>query len=187
MRKTMRFATGGLVFTLGLGGCSTPTSAPASGPTVEATRRALDTQVDQDLSRLNELQVITSGRLLVDLPAEATACYGLPCAGSSWVQPYWDERAHQADRLHKLADVAAATVSNVTRGDHTKSEADAALAALNALHLVQGASLVEAQPANSLNCYNLPCPSDIAAADDATALHVAEVFAIVDAAKRSGL
>ncbi len=187
MKKTMMFATGGLVFTLGIGACNGPAAPTVSGPTVEADRSALNTQIQRDLSRLNELQIITSGQLLVDLPDEATSCYGLPCPGSSWVKPYWDERARQADRLQKLADLAPPTVAYISRGEHTKSETDAALAALAGLRLVDGASLIEAQPAVNSNCYNLACPSDVAAADDATALHVAQVFAIVDAAKRSGL
>jgi len=194
MRKTMMFAAGGLVVTLGLGGCSTGTPA-TTGPTVQADkpaqsaadRQVLNTQIDQDLSRLNELQVIHSGQLLVDLPSEATACYGVPCPGSSWVQPYWDERAHQAARLHTLANLATTTMPTVSIGDHVKSEADAALSALSALSLIEGASLIEAQPASNVNCYSLACPSDIAAADQATALNVAKVFALVDAAKHNGL
>ena len=49
------------------------------------------------------------------------------------------------------------------------------------------AIIVEAAPANNPECYNLPCLSDVAAADETTGLHVAQLFAVVDAAKRSGL
>jgi hypothetical protein len=68
-----------------------------------------------------------------------------------------------------------------------QSQAAAAVQALNALQVVRVASLVEVKPANDPQCYNLPCQSDIQAADAATGMNVARAFAIADAAKRNGL
>ncbi len=47
--------------------------------------------------------------------------------------------------------------------------------------------LVTVQPANNPQCYNLPCESNIAAADAQNARRVTEAFGIADAAKRTGL
>ena len=59
--------------------------------------------------------------------------------------------------------------------------------ALNALAIVEVAGLVEARPANQPQCYNLPCPADVEAANRENSARVSQVFAIVDAAKQSGL
>jgi hypothetical protein len=201
MFKSMTLATGGLMLTLGLGaGCAEMESAPkaspgtSGAPAEEPDRAAAEAQdhsaiaasINADLARLQALQVITAPTILLDLPAEATACYGSPCE-DSWVEPFWAEHARQAKRLHQFADIAEATAPTVARGAHDKSEAEEAIATLDALHLIAGAALVEAAPANNPECYHVPCLSDVAAADETTGLHVAQLFAVVDAAKRSGL
>ncbi len=182
MKSLLKHATGGLALALGLSaGCTGGPAPAASDPTkVEAS-------IQQSLDRLRALQVIEVGNLVLNLPAEATSCYGVPCAGSAWIQPYRDEQARQAPRLEKLAVLAEETMHNQYLTPHDKSEAEAAIQALNALQIVSVGALITVQPNNSLECYNLPCPSDIQAADQENAKRVTEVFGMVDAAKRSEL
>ena len=182
MKSLLKHATGGLALALGLGaGCGfTPAPAASEPSKVEAS-------IEQSLDRLRALQTLEVGGLVMILPAEATSCYGVPCAGSAWVQPYRDEQARQAPRLEKLAVLAEETRHNAYLTPHDKSETAAAIEALNALQIVSVGALITVQPKNSLECYNLPCPADVQAADQENAKRVTEAFGIVDAARRTGL
>ena len=50
-------------------------------------------------------------------------------------------------------------------------------AALDALEIVDVRGLLVAQPANNPNCYNTPCPQDIATAQAQTAIRAGYVHA----------
>jgi hypothetical protein len=179
MRKTIK---GGLALAFGLTvGCG------ESAPTKSENPAQVDASITQSLDRLRALEVMNVDGLVLNLPAEATACYDLPCPGSGWQKPYEDERARQATRLARLADIAEAEMYDGSLVARDKSEAAAAAQALNALQIVRVPSLVEVRPVNEPQCYNLPCQSDIQAADAATGVNVARAFAIADAAKRDGL
>jgi len=183
MNKTFKHATGGLAIALGLNaGCSGEPPKPAASDPAQ-----IEASITQSLDRLRALELVDVTKLVINLPAEATACYGLPCPGSSWEQPYRDERARQALRLEHLADIAVATAQNAYLAPRDPSEAAASVQALSALEVVAVAGLIEVKAANNPNCYNLPCPDDVKAADAENGLRVAKVFGIVDAAKRSGL
>jgi hypothetical protein len=184
MKNTYRHVTGGFIALVGVG-CSSGTAAPATNEPVSIEK--VDQSVQQSFDRLNALHVVTAARLVLDLPAEATACYSLPCPGSEWEPKYHAERARQAPRLERLVGFAetAARAEYPTMRD--KGEASAAVEALNGLAVIEIGGLVDAQPANNANCYNLPCPEDIAAADLANRARVTQVFAVVDAALKNGL
>jgi hypothetical protein len=183
MQKAYRQATSGLIGLAIGAGCGG--SSPGTTATEPASVEYVEQSIQQSLDRLEALSIVHVGRLVLDLPAEATSCYGLPpCPGAE--EPYRVERARQAPRVAHLASIAEAMRDRYVV-PHDKSEAGAALEALAALNVVQVTGLVEAKPANNPECYNLPCGSDIEAADRENAKRVGQVFAIVAAAKASGL
>jgi hypothetical protein len=136
--------------------------------------------VDQNLARLAALQVFTVGALIVDLPQEATNCYG-PCPGTEGMVQKAKENA--AVRLEKLTALAEAAADKAEPASCEKAAVDQNLAALSALRIVGVDGLIEVQPKNNPQCYNLPCQADIEAAKAATCAHAAELAAIVKAAK----
>src|SRR6266511_3906327 len=183
MRNTYRHATGGLIALVGVGcssGAAAPT-APAPIP-VEKVEQSIQTSLD----RLNALHVVTSARLVLDLPREATACYNLPCTDADWAK-YHAERARQAPRLERLVSFAEAAAHAEYQNLRQMNEATAAINALNGLAVIEVAGLVEVQPPVTGNCYSLPCLADIEAVDRANRANVTQVFATVDAAQKSGL
>lgn len=186
MNKISRNAAGSLLTLATLAGCGSEASAPSGPqlPSYESPER-VDRSIQQSLDRLRGLQTVQVGNLVVDLPAEARACYGLVCEG--WEEKYQAERARQAPRVARLASLAEAAAADASLTPHAFSEADAALRALAGLQIVEVTGLIQVQPANNPQCYNLPCTEDIHAADRANAAHVAQVFAIVAAAQDSGL
>src|SRR6516162_3413956 len=68
MKNTYRHATGGLIALVGVG-CSSGAAAPAATPVVPVEK--VEQSIQASLDRLNALQVVTSARLVLDLPAEA--------------------------------------------------------------------------------------------------------------------
>ena len=190
MQKKLENLTRGLAVLLGLGapglGCS-GTSETSSPPTVTESPQEVEASIEASFSRLAALDIVEAATLVSALPAEATSCYNLPCPDSKWVQPYQDERAKQAPRLAKLVELAESVAADPTIAPRDSSQAQAALDALAGLEIINAETLVEVKPANNPECYNLPCPADKAAADATNGKHVADVFAIVDAAKKAGL
>jgi len=183
MQKAYRQATSGLIGLAIGAGCGG--SSPGTTATEPASVEYVEQSIQQSLDRLEALSIVHVGRLVLDLPAEATSCYGLPCPGSE--PAYNAERARQAPRLERLAKLAEAAAGDPYLAQHDKSEAGAALDALTALQVIQVTGLIETKPANNPSCYNLPCGSDIAAADRENAARVTQVFGIVAAAKAGGL
>jgi hypothetical protein len=178
MNKTLKAS--GLAIALGLGGCGSDGNPPPSVAEVDAS-------ITQSFDRLRALQVFSSERLVMNLPAEATACYGAPCDKEKW-QPAIDaERARQAPRLSKLADLTEAATRDASLTPRAIYDSELAVQALAALQIVEVDSLVQVQPQNNADCYNLPCPSDQKEADRVNGLHVAEAFAIAEGAGKSGL
>jgi hypothetical protein len=138
--------------------------------------------VDENLQRLRNLAVFELGDLIVDLPAEATNCYGLPCPGSE------DEiLAAQTDaalRLANFADAAETAVASSYSAYACFSRVDANLEALRALAIVEVGAFLETQPANNPYCYNLPCQTDIDAAAIQNEARAAELESIALAAPK---
>ena len=131
--------------------------------------------------------MFSADRLVMNLPAEATACYGVPCDQEKWQVPIDDERARQAPRLAKLAEFTDAAARDGNLAPRAIYDSELAVQALASLQIVEVYSLVQVQPKNNPECYNLPCPEDQAEADRVNGLHVAEAFAIAEAAKKNGL
>jgi hypothetical protein len=186
MKKIQRSAAGSLMALTALVGCGGEASAP-SGPQSpsHAAPEEVELSIQQSLDRLRELRTVEVGNLVVDLPAEARACYGLVCEG--WEEKYQAERARQAPRVARLASLAEAAAADTSLAPHAFGEAEAALQALAGLQIVEVTGLVEVLPANNPQCYNLPCAEDIDAAERVNAAHVAQVFAVVASAQESGL
>ena len=91
-----RISIHGLVLSVGMGaGCGavTPSMTPS---TTDVTGEQLTVTIEEDLARLRQLQIVEVRQLKLSLPAEATACYGLPCPGTEWQAQYDAERARQA-------------------------------------------------------------------------------------------
>ena len=195
-RKTLGQTAGGMALAIGLG-CGTGTAGPraaaqeataASQPVAPAplSPAEVDTSIRQSLDRLRSLEIVNVGRLVMNLPSEATACYGLPCPGGPWVAPTELERARQAPRLAKLAELAVAESRDAGLSPAPAGAAAAAVAALADLKIVEVAGLVLASPRYSGHCYGI-CPEDQAVADRENGLRAARVQAIAAAAKSAGL
>jgi hypothetical protein len=186
MNEIHRSAAGGLIVALTvLVGCGSEASAPggSQAPSYDSPEK-VEQSIQQSLARLRALQTVEVRDLVSDLPAEARACYGL-CEG--WKERYQAERARQAPRVARLATLAEAAADDTSLAPRSFSEADAALRALAGLEIVEVTGLIEVKPANNPLFYNQPSPEDTAAANRLNAAHVAQVFAVVDAAHETGL
>ena len=120
---------------------------------------ALD-RVDANLARLRALDVVEVGDLIVELPEEATNCYG-PCPGSEAAIQQAELAA--AERLEEFVDVAEAA-SGVPNSYLCIELVDENIAALQGLAIVEVLGMIETVPQNNPQCYNLPCQEDIDAA-----------------------
>jgi len=122
-----------------------------------------------DLSRLQGLEIVEVGDVLLDLPAEAVCAYfWTPCPG--FEDQLNDALREAGPRLEALADVAQVADED---GDPARSNAcsDSVIAdnldALSGLDIVLVGDLLVAGPER--NCpYSMPCEEDIIAAEDLT-------------------
>jgi hypothetical protein len=155
--------------------------------TASEANALVDASIQDSLTRINALQVFSVESLVLNLPEQARECYNLPCTGdtASW-DAYHAERARQAPRLAKLADQAEACNSGNCYVS-TPTSPDEAVQALNALQIVSVGSLIQAQPANNPECYNLPCPSDTAAAQSENDRRAQVAYTTAQYAKGEGL
>lgn len=119
--------------------------------------------IDENLARLEALDVIEVGALILDVPDEAYNCYGL-C-------PEYEDDVAEAEeaaaiRLQALADAAEEAMDEPAHAYVCPEELiDENLAALRELEIVEVMGLLEAEPENNPMCYNLPCQEDIEAAE----------------------
>lgn len=153
--------------------------APAAPPTVSPDPAALE-HVDANLARLRALDVFEVGQLVVDLPAEASNCYG-PCPGSEPIIAAAKVKA--ATRLAALTEVAVTAAAAAPASACAMPAVDDNLAALQALRIVGVTSFLEAQPAHNPQCYNLPCAADIEAAKATNCARSEKLASIAGAAK----
>jgi hypothetical protein len=185
MKTIRRRAAGGMIALTVGAGCAGQAQAPSgSEPSGYESPEKVEASIEQSLARINALQIVEIGRLVVDLPAEASSCYG-PCPG--WEPKIQAERARQAPRAEKLASIAERVAADSAPAPSEVPAAETARKALADLAIVEVGKLVEVKPANNPQCYNLPCASDVDAADRINRARVAQVLAVVDAAKRAGL
>jgi hypothetical protein len=143
-----------------------PTPDPTTYPPVQATPAELAADVHADLAALQSLQVVQVNEVVLLNAPEAYNCYGTPpCPGSETDPAVAAELARQAPRLARLTDIAEglAGASEVAPADPASVAGD--LYVLRELRIVDIGDLLTVSPASSPNCYNLPCPEDVAAAD----------------------
>ena len=167
-----------LVLTLAFVACAHgPSPGGASDPNDEATAPHT---VEENLRRLTDLDVFEVGALVLDVPDEAFNCYG-PCPG--WEDEIEAAEAAAADRLELFADAAEAAAAVPSTAAYDEEDVADDLASLAALEIVQIGAFLEEEPANNPSCYNLPCPDDVAAAEEANSLRAQRLDAIVTATK----
>jgi hypothetical protein len=190
----------GVALALGITGCGVAHNEPAASavtpaPDLTQTRAApsgptdaqVDASIEDSLTRINALQLFSVEGLVLNLPAQARECYNLPCPNdaASWAA-YHAERARQAPRLAKLAEQAEICNSGNCYIS-TPTSADEAVQALNALQIVTIGELIQTQPANNPECYNLPCPSDTAAAEIENNRRLQVAFTTAQYGKQNGI
>ncbi len=185
--KTIQGAS--MALALGLTGCGegSPPAGVSKPPSKYTSPAEVESVVNQSLERLNALQFVRIDQLVLKLPAHATDCYGLPCPGDTEsLALYNAERARQAARLEALTEQAEACNSGHCYNSQARSPAEA-LTALNALEIVQAGALLEVQPHNTPDCYNLPCAADVAAAAAENTRRLELVLMLTDNAKKRGI
>jgi hypothetical protein len=122
-----------------------------------------------DLNRLQGLEIVEVGDVILDLPAEAVCAYfWTPCAG--FEDQLNDALRQVAPRLEALADAAeVADEDDDPARSAACSESVIAdnLDVLSGLEIVSVGDLLVAEPER--NCpYSMPCEEDIIAAEDLT-------------------
>jgi hypothetical protein len=193
MAFNARWKMGSVGAALGLlAGCSGTAPGPTTSepvttdPTTVApvSPEALEAAITEDIEALRALDVVDVGRLVMRLPEEATRCYGYPCTDED--KALWNaEREVQAERLNTLVERAVPAVGDAdTSKTPSESEVDASLKSLRALEIVEVGDLLVTTPKNTPECYNLPCPADIKAAEAENAKRRARVVALADAAEK---
>lgn len=143
-----------------------PTPAPkenGAAPAAEDSTAAV-AAIDENLARLRALDVFEVGELIVEMPTEALNCYGAkPCAGSE--PAVAAARAAAAERLVAFTDNVVAAAANPSDNYACDANVDVNLDALRSLRVVEVGSFIRSEPVNNGFCYNLPCQSDIDAAN----------------------
>jgi hypothetical protein len=156
-------------------------SADPAGSGSPSLRVAVDgavalANVDENLARLRDLDLFEVGELIVNLPSEATNCYGLPCPVAQ--EALQAARVHGAERLANLAGAAERATATPYSGYACGTRIDVNLETLRSLEVVGIGAFVRILPENNPNCYNQPCPADIAAADARNEARAAELESI---------
>jgi hypothetical protein len=124
-----------------------------------------DPSVEANLARLQALQVFDVGALILDLPDQATACYGLPCPADVTQSMLRAARARQAPRLARLTALAESAAASTEIAPAAPADVAGDLQALRDLRVVEIGDLIAAVPVAQPSCYNQPCPEDLARAD----------------------
>jgi hypothetical protein len=153
---------------------------PAQPPPDPAALAAVDS-IDENLERLRTLGVFEVRDMIVQRPAEAANCYGLPCADSA--PALADLTARAALRLASLAEVAEGAFGAAYAPARCIERVDQNLQALRALEIIEVGAFISVQPANNPNCYSLPCSSDIEAANLKNEARAADLESISVAAQ----
>jgi hypothetical protein len=156
----------------------TPAAPTANGPapsTPESTAAVV--AIDENLARLRALDVFEVGELIVEMPAEALNCYGpKPCAGSE--PAVAAARTTAAERLVAFTESVVAAAAKPYDSYACDANIDVNLEALRSLRVVEVGSFIRSEPVNSAFCYNLPCQSDIDAANTTNHTRAAKLESI---------
>ena len=138
---------------------------------------------EESVQRLRALQVIDVGEMTVQLPAEATNCYG-PCPGSEGVIA--QARQHAADHLADFVVRAERAAAGPVQPESPACATDAIAAnitALQGLRVIEVRALIAAQPTNTAVPYARPTESDVAAAQRTTCERAQRLAAITNATR----
>lgn len=141
-----------------------PISEDPKDPPVTDDPEGAVARIDDNLERLQALELFEVGELMVMSPTAGGSCYGIPCPDE--VEAV---RAQLAEDLERLAALG----ENLKPGSEscdpalTADDAEAHLETLRNLHVVGVGNFLEVAPANNPMCYNLPCQEDIAQAEAA--------------------
>jgi len=134
-----------------------PTTTPTPAP--PATQVALEADVAEHLARLQALQTVQVGKLVLSLPCQAASNYG-SCPDDVYAGLVKEAYARQAPRLARLTEVAEAIArAEVTPMDPASADIEADLAALNRLAIVDVQGLLTIAPVYTGHCYGA-CPED---------------------------
>ena len=121
-------------------------------------------EIQENLALLENLDVFSVGQLLLDVPSEAFNCYG-PCP--EWKDEIAEAEIEAASRLAVFADLALEASTGVSiLHPFPEERIDSNLEALRDLEIVEIGTLIEDEPVVTGNCYALPCPEEIAAAEE---------------------
>jgi hypothetical protein len=121
-------------------------------------------EIQENLALLEKLDVFAVGQLLLDVPNEAFNCYG-PCP--EWEDEIAEAEIEAASRLAVFADLALEASAGVTIPyPFPEERIDDNLEALRDLEVVGIGGLIEDEPEVTGNCYHLPCPEEIAVAEE---------------------
>ena len=167
-----------------LAACTIPQAPPdgaaaATDATVPLSYDDAVASVTADLAALDALELFEVHGLVYDHAEMPGSCYGA-CPGEAEAEAAY---VGQATRLHRLV----ATAERADQGEPCYTTAmdvvDSSLQAIDALEIVDIGAMQVAQPQSSANCYNQPCPDDIAAADAENEDRATRIWRIAKASK----
>ena len=154
----------------------TPPKENSEAPATPAPSVAV-AAIDENLATLRALDIFEVGELIVEMPAEALNCYGpKPCAGSE--SAVATARAAAAERLDAFTNQVITAAEKPYDSYACDANVDVNLEALRSLRVVEVGTFIRSEPQNNANCYNLPCQSDIDAANAANHTRAAKLESI---------
>jgi hypothetical protein len=145
--------------------------APAPLPIPESAEAA-DELRDASLQALAALEVFEVGNLVTDLPDNSFHCYGL-------CPEHLDEYLEAVSRLAAFAGAAVDAAGAADLAACPTGAIAGNLGAIADLRVVEVGAFLAAEPENNPQCYNLPCPEDVAAAEATNCERAAKLDAIV--------
>lgn len=133
----------------------------AADASSEAAYTAARVQVDADLQALEALEIFEVRGMVETADMHPGSCYG-PCPDDDARRSKY---VAQADRLHALVELAQETRPVAYPVAEAQDQVQTNLASLEALQIVALGDFLVEEPQARMECYNLPCPEDIAEAD----------------------
>lgn len=121
---------------------------------------AAQEQSREALDRLDALELLVVGELVVNAPEGAANCYG-PCYDEADWQPWLQEHARQVERLASFVEIAEDVVAAPAQ-ENSGYDASQAIEALNALQIV---AIESVDWENDGSCYVSMCPEDFVRRD----------------------
>ena len=139
-------------------------------------------EAEVNLEILAELDVFEVGDLILDVPVEAFSCYGWPCP--DWADEIAVAQEEASVRLAAFTEIALYAISGVSSSDVFPEDGIGEhLDTLRGLEVVEVGDLIEDEPEVTGNCYNLPCPEEIVAAEERNNERAWQLEAIANATR----